>query len=94
MDVIESSSGGNTAFTVCVLRAISMTERILYRLRNNATRRSGEALKRDVTRLQRASDDTEELAVVRSVRRLDRKTSVPNTPMATIDVRRISRRLA
>jgi hypothetical protein len=71
-----------------------MTERILNRLRNNATRRSAAALRRDVTRLQRANGDTGELAAVRSVRRLDRKTSVPNMPMATIDVRRISRRLA
>ena len=69
-----------------------MTERILNRLQNNATRRKQESLKRDVTRLQGGAAATA-LDAALQVRQLDRETSVPNTPMALLDVRRISRRI-
>jgi hypothetical protein len=69
-----------------------MNDRILNRLQNNATRRSPEALKRDITRLQRGVNGDAGTDATRWMRELERAMSVDSMPPSLIDMRRISRR--
>jgi hypothetical protein len=71
---------------------VSVNDRILNRLQNNSTRRSHEALKRDVTRLQQDANG-DGPAATRRVRDLDRQMSVDSAPPSPIDMRRTSRRI-